>query len=390
MDVNRSGQGSVMAIKPRRANWPALAAALALLAAVAWGMAGCAPRPAPGPADATQRPAGPATAAEKVLALEAELGAGPRATRRLERVVNLASAAVALQPRGGRAQALNILHTIDRVVRANYGFQERRLLFEGLAGGGLDCDLFTLIYISVGQRQNLPLKAVVVPRHTFVRYLLPGGGHINWETTLGRPEEDSFYRNGDYQRASGSKAVFDLDKAVAAGAYMRSLSPDEFLAVAYVNAAVAHLNLAQEGSDPAARRGQLQRAKALFATAVARDPRRPEAHHGLGLTLHLLGRDRAALASLERAAALYPGDAYIRYDRGVLRMALGNVPGAIKDFLASWRLLPGNSRAAFSLAAAYGRLGDKRKSDLWWRRAVGSGSGISPRRPAAGPQRHGN
>lgn len=356
-------------MRPRSANIAALAAAGCLLAALA--LAGCAGGPGTRPAPAAERPP---TTAERVLALETELGAGPRDRRRMERVVNLAAAEVALQPRGGRAEALNILRTIDKVVRAHYGYHEQRLLFEGLAGGGLDCDLLTIIYLSVGELDGLPLRAVVVPRHTFVRYLLPGGGHLDWETTTGSVEKDSYYRSGKYLGAAAVPgAVFDIGPAVAAGAYLRSLEPGEFMAVPYLNAAVAHLNLAQEGSDPAERRAQLQRARELFAVAVDRDPRRPEALHGLGLTLHFLGENRAALESLERAGALNPGDPYIRFDRGSLRMAQGDLEGAIRDFRAAWRLLPHNSRAAFSLAVAYGRKGDKQKSRQWWRRAVGAG-----------------
>lgn len=347
---------------------------LALLVAILAGCAAPSSQPAPtAPPAKAKAPA--ATIAHTVLELEADLGAGPKEVKRLNRVVNKASAEVALQPRGGQARAHHILRTIDRVVRSNYGYQERRLFFEGLSGGGLDCDLFTIVYLAVAQRQHLPIKAVVAPRHSFVRWHFSNGQYLDWETTVGAPKDDSYYLSGDYLGETGpnSRSNYDLDQAVAQGAYLRSLTPSEFMAVPYVNAGVAHMMMGKKSKDTAYSRRHLQRAYRLFTQAIQRDPKRVEAYHGLGLVKLFMGNKRGALASLNQAAQLFPGNPILRFDRGTLRLALGDTDGAIKDFQAAWYLRPNDKRTAFSLSVAYGQKNDKKQADLWWKRSMDTG-----------------
>ena len=49
----------------------------------------------------------------------------------------------------------------------------------------VDCDLGTLLYLSIGEVLGIPLQMSEIPKHNFVRWRLGNGNHINWDTNYG-------------------------------------------------------------------------------------------------------------------------------------------------------------------------------------------------------------
>lgn len=56
-----------------------------------------------------------------------------------------------------------------------------------------DCDMYTNIYLAIGYELKLPLYRVNVPGHAFIRWKYSDGSWINWETTSGMSQPDSYY-----------------------------------------------------------------------------------------------------------------------------------------------------------------------------------------------------
>lgn len=61
---------------------------------------------------------------------------------------------------------------------------------------GIDCDLGSLLYLSIGEVLNLPLRFVEVPEHNFIRWEFTDKTYVNWDTNKGRVISDDDYRNG--------------------------------------------------------------------------------------------------------------------------------------------------------------------------------------------------
>jgi tetratricopeptide (TPR) repeat protein len=98
-------------------------------------------------------------------------------------------------------------------------------------------------------------------------------------------------------------AILHLEAALAE-------RPD--LLVAQNNVGIVHVH-----------RGSLESAEAIFRYILEKDANFHRAHYNLGVVLAAEGRLAAALQSFQRAAALAPRDADIRYNLGLLRRRLG-------------------------------------------------------------------
>jgi len=140
------------------------------------------------------------------------------------------------------------------------------------------CVGLTQTYLTVGEQLNLDLRAVLAPGHVFVRH-----GDRNIELLRrGEAMPNSWYHER-YQVPASMRA------------YMRSLSPEETVAV-------LHFNI----GNALRRQRHLKAALAHYNDAVVRFPSWPEAHANRGLTLQLLGDLDAAERAYGRARELYP------------------------------------------------------------------------------------
>ena len=137
------------------------------------------------------------------------------------------------------------------------------------------------VYLSLAERLDLDLRAVVVPGHLFLR--APGPAPNNIELLRrGIRRSDPFYRS-----------MFQVPEGVAA--YMRPLTDDELVGV-------LHYNL----GNAARMRGDLDTALAHSTRAVRLFDDYPEAHATRGLIFQLRGELEAAAAAYARAQQLHP------------------------------------------------------------------------------------
>jgi len=334
-------------------------------------LAGCAPKTA----QVEKNPYQPKyrTIGHQMLALEKDLGAKESELRRLETVIDRAMMVIDRKLSYGPKEAASALETISIVVKESYSYRPQRLLHQGLKANQLDCDLFVSIYLSIAEVAKLPIQAVVAPLHTFVRWRLDNGSHLNWETTNGSETNDQYYLSGSYLEGNHHFYLpnFDLAQGVATGAYLRGLTNPEFLTIPHINLAARYLELYQAlPLDRPRPRLNLEKALKHLRTAVSLDAKRPEAHHALGIILNLLDRRREALASLDRAISLFPQDPGYYFDRGMIYLLEGNLERAAADLNQAYHLNPGQKRAAFALANIWRRKGNQAESENWWKKAI--------------------
>jgi len=83
------------------------------------------------------------------------------------------------------------------------------------------------------------------------------------------------------------------------------------------------------------RDGQAVQAEKAFRDALKEDPKNPEVHDGLGLSLLMQGRFKEALPPLDKAVSLSPENGSYRNNRGVAHMELGQYKEAQADFDAA-------------------------------------------------------
>ncbi|MGD9125225.1 MAG: tetratricopeptide repeat protein [Desulfarculaceae bacterium] len=317
------------------------------------------------------------TLAHQVLDLERDLGTEPGDYKLVDDILDEAVQEIQGHSLSSKEDAVFVLEIIHHVLGSSFSYRRNQLLNQGLKQNKLDCDLLTILYLSVAQKMNLPLKAVVVPRHSFIRWELGPGDYLNWETTSGSLVSDSHFLRGlhlDTQENYYFAPNFSMRVGVSKGAFMRSLEPQEFMALPHLNLASEYLRrMGAQKNGPAQRLNYLQKATSHYHQAAKLDPRRPEAYFGLALAQKIAGRLGAAIASLNRAIELNPEDPNYYFQRGNIRMMQGNLDNAIADLEKTYRLHPRHRKVCFTLAIAWSKKGNQKKREIWWTRAIKSG-----------------
>jgi len=77
---------------------------------------------------------------------------------------------------------------LDPVVINNSENDLRRVQISAHSGemfSHVDCDLSSLLYVSIGEKLDIPLCMVEIPNHNFVRWRLSDSLHLNWDTNYG-------------------------------------------------------------------------------------------------------------------------------------------------------------------------------------------------------------
>jgi regulator of sirC expression with transglutaminase-like and TPR domain len=196
-----------------------------------------------------------------------------------------------------------------------------------LAKRELDCTLYTQLYLAIGEELELPLAAVSVPAHLFVRWQLSADRWFDWEVTRGEERADEFYATW--------KNI--AEPAIEAGVYLRSLRREEALGLAYY-----------ERATVLAARGELQEADLAAARAAALAPRFPDVHDFRGGLCARLDEPGTALESFDRALVLDADFAEALYHRALLHRGQGRLEQATQD---ARRLRELESERAQELAA---------------------------------------
>lgn len=67
---------------------------------------------------------------------------------------------------------------------------------------GVDCDLGAMLYVSIGEVLNFPLKLIEVPAHNFVRWRFADNSYLNFDNNTGLIYADDSFRNGQTATSS--------------------------------------------------------------------------------------------------------------------------------------------------------------------------------------------
>lgn len=280
------------------------------------------------------------------LALESEIHDVSPDQALLDAVITAANTRIHKKRGLNRQEAIEALKTIHQIL------QEQQPDFISYIFRENDCKT-SIIYIAVGEALGLPIRGVVVPNHIFVRYELPSGEYINWETLYGEVVPDENYIQ-EHQIAEIS---------ILNGAYMRSLNPSEITALHYVILGKAwgrahEYDKAMRYYNDAVRRypscpgcynqrgiGWLhkhnpQNALRDFNEALNLDPRYAAAFYNRALAFLQQNQPHQALADLNHVLELNPDHANSLYWRGFVNMRLGRQAEAATDLERSIKLDP--------------------------------------------------
>jgi tetratricopeptide (TPR) repeat protein len=220
---------------------------------------------------------------------------------------------------------------------SNLYWRDSTLSASLLRGRG-NCLSTTTLYVVVGRRLDLPLRAVLVPRHAHVRYD-DGTAAVNIETTAGGARQPDEAYHLKYPFAAPEKRLLG---------YGRSLADREFAAVLEV-AAGHHLVQVDRAGD----------AQAHFAEAVRLWPGNPSVELArLGGLYADRGKREEALAGFRALAATCESPEV----RTLALLALAGElqsrtdhPGALALLAPAWRFAPRHLQGGVlaSMASSY-------------------------------------
>lgn len=146
------------------------------------------------------------------------------------------------------------------------------------------------------------------------------------------------------------------------------------------------------------REGYFLSARDAFDTAVRQDPRMATAWNNRGVARVRLGDLHGAVMDYTEAMRLDPSDAEIVFNRGNAYAAGGSLPAAIEDFSAATRLRADYAQAFFNRGTVRAAAGDVRgavtdwqfaaaiEPDPWTRAAMQRGSGLDYVFASPGPR----
>ena len=158
-----------------------------------------------------------------------------------------------------------------------------------------------------------------------------------------------------------ARALRALDRhqaALFAVSQATDLSPDN--AVAWAEQAAAHLAL-----------NQTEDARDCYEVALAHAPDCAAARLGLSRLEREAGAPAAALAHIQHALRIAPGDAEMHFESALVDSRCGDVEGAIAAYERALELKPGYAAACTNLGLAYlGHLGDPRGAQRYFERAI--------------------
>jgi tetratricopeptide (TPR) repeat protein len=140
----------------------------------------------------------PQTMAHEILRLESRFGANQQDERVLNLLLTKAKKTLAPAPASvDGSVAKKHLEAIQSLLKQEgFAYGSATFLFEALRSRNSDCDTSALLYCAIGEVMGYPLGAVVLPRHAFVRWILPHGGVVNWEAT--EDTRDASFSDGTY------------------------------------------------------------------------------------------------------------------------------------------------------------------------------------------------
>lgn len=228
-----------------------------------------------------------------------------------------------------------------------------------------NCLGLTVLYLALAERLGLPLRAVYLPSHCFLRYE-DRGARINIETAeKGAAWDDARYKlvfgltdDRPYLRSLGTKETIGVYLKSLGAARSREGRDDEALAL-YRPASLFAPGLpdvAYNAGISYQKTGRVDEAIAQYRRALALDPGLAAARDNLGVALARQGRYREALDEALRAVTLDPRNVVSRGNLAATFCACGMTTEGIREYEKVLALDPGNTRALSGLSKARRRL----------------------------------
>jgi tetratricopeptide (TPR) repeat protein len=161
----------------------------------------------------------------------------------------------------------------------------------------LDCDNFSLLYVSIASRLGLPVTPIYVKNHVFVRWYFDNGTYYNWDSRAGVHKADSYYVSA-FNVSSHAKHT---------GIYLSAIPLENALAPLYVDFAIDKY----ENDDLS---------EALYFTnkALSVDSSFINAHFHKAKILEAKGDFEGAIRSYNQARSLDSLDTRYYYRKGAL------------------------------------------------------------------------
>lgn len=188
------------------------------------------------------------------------------------------------------------------------------LVLEKKKGG---CLGLSLLYLALAERLNIPLFAVPIPGHVFVRYS-DGTHEYAIETTTGEITLSGTVMHPAMRYIPPEESEF----------YLKNLTRKEILGILYDALGMAYLE-----------EEKLELALQSFTKATAINPHDPEAHNNLGIAYTYLHRFKEAIRSYTRAIELNPRFATAYHNRGIVYCEMGAELNAYSDFITASMLM---------------------------------------------------
>jgi len=276
------------------------------------------------------------TIGHEFLELEREVGATDEHVSEFEEIVDEACVQVERKKtRRGKLEAIDraLLRRWDRA--GDDKSLPKSLLWLGISLKKQNCLTSSVTYLSVGERTGLPLYAVRGPNHVFVRWV--DGPYYNWETTAGN-------------RLYDAEMVAELKihpVPIERGAYMRSLSREETLGLAFAHRAAAHES-----------KGNLSAALQDITHAVSLSPTYVEAIAGCAHMKLKLNDAAGAIVDCSNALALDPKSVLALRCRADGFQDMGQFSTALMDYDAALAYDPKNIIVLGNRRLLKSRMGD--------------------------------
>ncbi len=310
------------------------------------------------------------TIAHKILALETEVSGTEPNYRLLDLLIDEAKRKIKPSHEYTKEDAIQVLQTIDDIlVKNNFIYRETDLLFDALMPRSLDtmgfsdltrakvkeralarqgeqfysscCETDVIIYLGIGEALGLPIYAVDIPDHTFVRWYLKDGAYINWEATGAfMPTDKSIVRWKNISKKSIDKGVF-----------LKQLNEKEVLAKAY-----------RHRGDIWKSRAEYRKAVDEYTTAVKHHPLYVAAYNNRGLAFEQKKEDDNAIMDFNKVIELSPNYSDAYNNRGIIYVKKELLDKAISDFTRAITLKPDQNDALYNRALVWRKKGDFEKT----------------------------
>ncbi len=289
----------------------------------------------------------------------------------------------------------SVISSLNRVLFVEEGFTydcvaenpDNYLLDRVIARKRGNCLGLTALYLLLGERLSLPLRAVYVPSHCFARYE-DAGVRINIEMgEKGAEWEDARYvrefrltGGWPYLRSLGRKEMIAVYLKSVGATYSRKRRDDEALrlyreaALLYPALPDIHFNIGVSYH----KRGMLDEAIAQYRRALELDPDLVVARDNLGVALAKQGRFSEALAEARRAIALSPRDPVTRGNLAAALCALGMTEDGVREYRKVLEIDPDNSMALYGLTNAHLARGEYHEAVAYCDRALERGCRFDP------------